>query len=104
MEVGAKFIGMVKTNTKRLCKENIERVTKDCPGGSYLMFRSKPMVPRDRPLNAIGYKYIVQKVLSYIVTNNTGSTNIGIHYVSKYHDQYTNAAIRPVFVLLLCQK
>ena len=56
MEVGADLIGMVKTNTKGFCKETIEKLTKDFPGGSYLVLRSKPMAPGDRPLIAIGYK------------------------------------------------
>ena len=29
MEVGAKLIGIVKTNTRRFCKETIEKLTKD---------------------------------------------------------------------------
>ena len=37
MEVGANLIGMVKTNTKILCKGAIEKFTKDWPGGSYLV-------------------------------------------------------------------
>ena len=54
MEVGAKFIGTVKTNTKGLCKETIEKLTKYWPGGSYLMLRSTHMVPGDLPLISIG--------------------------------------------------
>ena len=65
MEIGAEFIGMVKTNTKGFYKETIEKFTKDWPGGSYLVLRSKPMVPGDRPLIAIGYKYNAWKVLSF---------------------------------------
>ena len=38
------------------------------------MLRIKPMVPRGRTLIAIGYKYNVQKVLSFIVTDNAGTT------------------------------
>ena len=34
MDVGADMIGMVKTNTKGLCKETIENLTKDWMGGS----------------------------------------------------------------------
>ena len=54
------------------------------------------MVPGDRPLIAIGYKYNAQKVLSFIVTDNAGSTETRIPYLSKYPDQVTNVAIRPV--------
>ena len=34
MEVGAKLIGTVKTNTKGFYKDTIEKLTKDWPGGS----------------------------------------------------------------------
>ena len=54
MEVGAKLISMVKTNTKGFYKETIEKLTKDWPIGSYPMLRSKPMVPVYRPLIPIG--------------------------------------------------
>ena len=37
MEAVANFIGMEKTNTKGLCNENIEKITKYWPGGSYLV-------------------------------------------------------------------
>ena len=84
MEIGAELIGMVNTNTKGFCKETIEKLTKDWPGGSYLVLRSKHMVPGDRPLIAIGYKYNARKVLSFILTYNTGSTKTGIPYLSKY--------------------
>ena len=70
MELGAEFVGMAKTNTKGFCTEKIEKLTKNWPGGSYLVLRSKPMVPGGRPLIAIGYKYNAQNVLSFIVTDN----------------------------------
>ena len=59
------------------------------------MLRIKPMLPGDRPLIAIGYKYNARKVLSFIVTDNAGSTKTGIPYSSKYPDQFTNVAICP---------
>ena len=60
------------------------------------MLRSKPMIPRDRPLIAISYFYNAWKVLYFIVMDNAGITKTGIPYLSKYHDQFTNVAIRPV--------
>ena len=54
------------------------------------------MVPGERSLIAIGYKYNTRKVLSFIVIDNAGSTKTGIPYLSKYTDQFTNVAIRPV--------
>ena len=94
--MGDELIGTAKTNTKGFCKETIEKLTKNWPRGSYLVLRSKPMVPGGRPLIAIGYKYNAQKVLSFIVTDNTGITKNGIPYLSKYPDQFTNASICPV--------
>ena len=96
MEIGAELIGMVKTNTKGFCKETIEKLTKDWPGGSYLVLRSKPMVPRERALIGIGYKYNAWTVLYFIVIDNAGSTNTGIPYLSKYPHQFTNVTIRRV--------
>ena len=63
MEVGADFIVMMKTNTKRLFKENIEKLTKYWPGGSCLVLRSNHMVPGGGALIAIGYKYNMQMLL-----------------------------------------
>ena len=100
MEVGAELIGMVKTNTKGLCKETIDNLTNYWPGGSYLVLSSKPMVPGYRPLIAIGYKYNAWKVLSFIVTDNVGSANTGIPYLYKYPYQFTNVAIHPVARLI----
>ena len=54
------------------------------------------MVPGDRPLIAIAYKYNARKVLSFIVIDNSGRTNTGIPCLSKYPDQFTNVAIRSV--------
>ena len=54
------------------------------------------MVPRGRPLIAIGYKYNARKVLYFIVTDNAGRTQAGPTYLSNYPDQFTNFAIRPV--------
>ena len=104
MEMGAELIGMVKTNTKGFCKEKIEKITKDWPRGSYLVLRRKHMVPGDRLLVAIGYKYNAQKFLSFIVTDDAGITKTGIPCLSKYPDQFTNVAIRPVSRPLVMSK
>ena len=63
MDVGAEIIVMFKINRKLSCKDSIRNLTKDCPGGSYLMLKIQYMLPRDRPLIDIGYKYSVCKVL-----------------------------------------
>ena len=96
MEVGAYLVGMLNTNTKWLYKDTIENITKDWPGVSYLVLRSKPTVPRGRPLIDISYKYNAHKVVYFIVTYNAGITQTGIPYLSKYPDQFTNVSIRYV--------
>ena len=61
--IGVYLIGMVMTNTKVFYKAAIEGSMKDWPGGSYIVLRSKPMVPGEIPLLSIGYKYNSWKVL-----------------------------------------
>ena len=86
MEFGAYFIGVVKTNTKGLFKDIVEKITKDWPVSSYLMLRSNPMVTGGRPLIFIGYKCNTREVLSFNVTENSGITQVGIPHLSKYPD------------------
>ena len=62
------------------------------------------MVSGGRPLIAIGYKYNMQKVLSFIVTEKSGSTQSGIPYLSKYFDQFTNVAIFTAACLLVMSR
>ena len=62
------------------------------------------MVPGVRPLITIGYKQNARKVLSFIFTDNSGSTKTGIPYLSKYPDQFTNVAIHPVARPLVMSK
>ena len=93
MGVGVDMMGMVQTNIKIFFKETIKNLTNNCPGGSYLVLRSKPMVIGVRHLVAIGYKYNAQEVLSFIVAENAGITNSGIPYLSKYPDQFYNVSI-----------
>ena len=62
------------------------------------------MVSGGRPLIAIGYQYNARKVLSFIVTDNSGSTKTGIPYLSKYPGQFTNVAICPIARPLVMSK
>ena len=64
--VNANMVGMVKINTKGLCKDMIDKLTNDCTAGSYLMLKRKSAVLRDRLLINIGCKYNVRKVISLI--------------------------------------
>ena len=54
------------------------------------------MLPRDRLLIDIGYKYNARKVLYFIGTDSAGRKKTGIPYLSRYPDQFTNVAIGPV--------
>ena len=102
--IGVDLIGMVSTNTKVFFKATIEVLTKDYPGGSYIVLRINPMVPGERRLLAICYKYTDRKVLSFVATAGAGSTTLGIPYLLKYPDQFTNVAIRPVARPLVMSK
>ena len=95
-EVGSKLISMVKKDTKGFCKGAIEKLTKDWPGGYYLVLRSKPFVPGVRPLIAVFYKYNVRKVIYFIVTEKAWRIQAGLPCLSKYPNQFYNVAIRPV--------
>ena len=57
------LIGIVKTNTKVFFKATIKWLTKYWPGGSYILLRSKHMVPGERTLLTIEYNYNSRKVL-----------------------------------------
>ena len=104
MEIGAELIVMVKKNTKGFYKDTIKKLTKDWPGDSYLVYMSKPMVPGDRPLIAIVYKYNAWKVISYIITDNSGIIKTGIPYLYNYPDQFTHVVILPVTLPLVMSK
>ena len=66
------------------------------------MLRSKNIVPGGRPIISIGCKYNVQKVIYFIVTDNTGITQAGLPYLYKYPDQFSNVEISLLLVPLSC--
>ena len=51
------------------------------------------MVPGGRLLIAIGYKYNVRKVLSFITKSDAGIEKAGITYLSKYPEPFSNVSI-----------
>ena len=55
-----------------------------------------PRVPGGRPLLAIGYKYNSRKVLGFIATGGTGSTEPGDSYLYIFPDVYSNVSVFPV--------
>ena len=54
------------------------------------------MIPRVRPLIAIGYKYNAPNVISFIVTYNAGNTQAGLNCLSNFPDQFLNVSISAV--------
>ena len=81
---------------KCFCIYKLEKITKDWYGGSYLVMKSTPRVPGDRPLMAIGYKYNSRKVLGFISTEGSVSTESGDPYLSRFPDIYSNFSVCPV--------
>ena len=69
---------------------------KDWPGGSYLVMKSTPILPGERPLLDIGYKYNSRNVLGFIATEGSGSTEPGDYYLSHFPDIFSNVYICPV--------
>ena len=51
------------------------------------------MVPGERKLLAIGYKYNSHRVLSFVATTGAGRNTLGIPYLLKYPDQFSNLSI-----------
>ena len=100
MEVGAYLFGMVKKNTKLFFREINEKLTKDQPGGSYLMLSSKSVEPSGRELIASRYKFNMWKVLYLVVTDNTGNTQEGLPYFYMYPDQFFYCCRSPFFTPL----
>ena len=99
MELGVELIGMVKTITKRFCKETIENLTKDLHGGSYLLLRSKPMVPGYRPIIAIGYKSIMRGSFYLLLLRTTQATQRLVFPI--FLSILTNSLMLPFTLLLV---
>ena len=86
----------MKTSHKGFCLATLEKLMKDWPGGSYLVLKSTPRFPGERPILTIGYKYNYRKVLGFIATEGSGSTEPGDPYLSPFPDIYSNVSVRPV--------
>ena len=86
----------VKTSHKCFCLATLEKLMIYWPVGSYLVIKSTPRVPGERPLLAIGYKYHYSKVLGFIATEGGGSTEPGDPYLSSFPNIYFNVSVRPI--------
>ena len=83
----------MKTSHKGFCLATLEKLMKDWPGGSYLVLKSTQRFPGESPLLAIGYKYNSRKVLGFIATEGSGSTEPGDLYLSCFPDIYYNVSV-----------
>ena len=62
MDGGVDYYGPDKMSHKGFSLATLEKLMKDYPGGSYLVMKSNPRVPENRPLVSIVYKYNYGKV------------------------------------------
>ena len=90
------LVGMVK-KIKVFCKAAIDNLTKDWPGGYYIVFSIKSMVPVERPLLAIGYKYNSRKVLFFLLQQWRGA----LHWVFLIYRSILTNFLMSQFTLLL---
>ena len=81
------------------CLSTLENLTKDWPGGSYLVMKSNPRVPVGRPLLAIGYTYKYRKFLGFIATKGDGSNEPGNPYLSCLPGFFLMFLFSPLFFL-----
>ena len=58
--------------------------------------KSAPIVPDDKPLMDIRYKYISQKVPGVISIEESLSTEPEVPYLSCYPENYYNISISPI--------
>ena len=56
MAAGVDYCGPVKTIHKGFCLATLGKLIKYWPGGSYLVMKSTPIFPGERPILEIGYK------------------------------------------------
>ena len=66
------------------------------PGVSYIVLKRNLRVPGDRPLTAIGYKYIYRKLLGFIDNEGSGSTESGDPYVSCFPEFFSGVSVLPI--------
>ena len=98
MTEGVDYCGLEKTSHNDFCLATLERLVKDFLVGSYLVIYITPRVTGDRPLMAIGYKYKSGKVLGFIDTEGSGSTEPDYPFLSRF-PEIIMFLFAPLFVL-----
>ena len=76
------YYGPAKTSHKVFCIATLEKLTKECLGGSYIFMNIATRFPVDRPLMNIGYKHNYRKLLGFISDEGAGSTDPSYPYLS----------------------
>ena len=103
MDFCADFIVMVKkiqNDSSRRPLRSLQRIGREVLTSCWI----KPMVPRGKPIISIGFNYRVWKVISFIVTENSGITKAGLLYLYKYPYLFSNFVILPVAFTLVIYK
>ena len=77
MAEGVDYCGSVKASHKFFCLATLEKLMKSWPGGSYLVMKSTPRVPGDKP-------FLARKFLGFIATEGAGSTEPADPYLSRF--------------------
>ena len=75
------YYGTAKTSHKVFCIAALEKLIKECLGGSYIVVNISPIVPVDIPLINIGYKHNYRKLLGFISDEGAGSTDPSYPYL-----------------------
>ena len=83
-ELDAEFVGPVKNSHRGFPKKYLEDTMKDWPPGSHLLLET---TLQDKKYFALGYKYNMKKVLSFILTEGAGHTCPGEPYEAKWLDE-----------------
>ena len=63
---GVGYCGTLKTSNKIFCLATLKIIMNGWLGGSHHIVKSDTIVPGDKPLMDIRYKYISQKILGFI--------------------------------------
>ena len=86
--VHCQFKGLVKTAHAGFPKDYLEETMKNFPGSFHMVLKAP--IHNDEPegehMYTIGYKYSSRKVLSFIASENTGTTLPGKSYEAQWTD------------------
>ena len=77
MALGVIYCGPGNTSHKGFCLATLEKLIKYWLVGSYIGINSNQIVTGDRTLLKIGSRYSSRKVLGFIATEGSGSTEPG---------------------------